>query len=101
MLAAVIGIVLIILFFIYEVYIAKKEEVSNPATFYTHVQEIRDMIHQCNSLSEWWTLDQEIDWLEQTWSGKIPERMMIEETGKLYEKWWKQRPLVDPRFKTA
>jgi hypothetical protein len=102
MLAAAIGLLIIACFYLYNKYIVRKPDPQKDLqTFHTHVAEIRNMIYNCNSLTEWWTLDQEIDWLEQTWCDMIPNVVMIEQTGKLYKKWFDRRKEIDPKYKAA
>jgi hypothetical protein len=102
MLAAAIGLIIIALFYLYNKYIVRKPDPKKDLeTFHSHVSEIRDMINRCNSLAEWWTIDREVDWLEQTWSGRIPPAVMIEQTGKLYKKWFDRRREIDPKYKAA
>jgi hypothetical protein len=101
MLAAIIAIVLIILYrLLRAIYELKRNPEKDNATFLSHAAEIRDLIHRCGSLAEWWVLDQEIDWLEDTWRGKVNHQLMLETTAKLYQKWHNKRAEIENK-KTA
>lgn len=64
-----------------------KKKKKRITTFNEHVQEIRDLINRCDNKAEWSLLDMEIDYLEQTWSGRVEDAVLIKETGVLYDKW--------------
>jgi hypothetical protein len=101
MLAAIIGIAFIIGYFLLRaIYELNRNPEKDKTTFLSHAAEIRDLIHRCGSLTEWWALDQEIDWLEDTWRGKVDHQLMLETTGKLYQKWHNKRGEIENK-KTA
>jgi hypothetical protein len=100
MLAAIIALTIIGYFLLRAIYELNRNPEKDRTTFLSHAAEIRDLIHRCSSLTEWWTLDQEIDWLEQTWRGKVDHQLMLETTGKLYTQWLDKRAAFNTR-KTA
>jgi hypothetical protein len=73
---------------------------NSTVTFNEHVQEIRDLINRCDDKSEWNVLDMEIDYLEQTWRGRVDAAVLIMETGALYDKWYTRGNQLDELRKT-
>jgi inorganic triphosphatase YgiF len=95
MLDIIIPFALVISYFLYENIVVKNKKPKKSKTeFMIHVAEIRDMINRCDNVPEWWTLDQEIDWLEQTWKNRIDDALLLQECGRLYDKWFKRRDFI-------
>jgi inorganic triphosphatase YgiF len=91
----IIPIALVLMYITYEkVLIKQKKPKKSKTLFMIHVSEIRDMINRCDNVTEWWTLDQEIDWLEETWKNRIDDALLLQECGQLYDKWFKRRDFI-------
>ena len=83
----IVPIALIAAYFIWENAVAKPQKAKKKSMFQSQISELRDEINRCSSLTEWSILDQEIDWLENTWRNIIEPGVLNDQTGKLYSKW--------------